>query len=555
MIRLVLSELDFDYELQALVCSFFSGWRCHVSVLEDVSSMFGDDGGLKNVCFPLLIAIYLGRERICAKVVSNDGYSLHRSVEGLDANKDWHKLEGKKKHPYRTEYKNKLKKLIFCMIRDFPQKHLPEDMVKNIPAWGTMTGVRPTKIVMNELFNGKGLEDIQEDLDNVYCCSEEKSKLCMQIAVTEKDILEAVDYKNGFSLYVGIPFCPTTCTYCSFTSYPMERYGGLVNEYLNALEAEIRETSKIYPDRKLTSVYIGGGTPTALSAGQLDRLLSVICDSFPVSGCDEFTVEAGRPDSITREKLSVLYGYGVNRISVNPQTMQLKTLRLIGREHTPEQIVECFNLAREIGFSNINMDLIIGLPGEEAGDFKDTLSRIGSLKPDSLTIHSLVVKRGSKLRELLEENASQIDNNLYFKGMETDNKCELQYKKDKVMTLKNRNGRKYIISEMLNMAKRFAAKQGYRPYYMYRQKNAAGHAGSSGQENIGFSLPGKESLYNILIMEEMQTILACGAGASTKLYDDGLKQVRRIENVKNVMDYIKRIDGICEKKHRLYNDI
>ena len=429
MIRLVLSELDFDYELQALVCSFFSGFKCHVEILEGMHEIITqeedfaesvikkcgfDDGGDS-----LLVAVYLGGERICAAVTAG-GYSLCRNEKDLDGNRDWHKLEGKKKHPYRTEYKNKLKRLVFNILKDFPEKHLPEGAVRTVPVWGTMTGVRPTKIIMSELLKGEKPEDMRRTLDAEYCCSKDKAELGMKIAEKEKHVLETVDYENEYSLYVGIPFCPSTCMYCSFTSYPMDRYGNFADDYLRALASEIKAASEVYPDRNITSIYIGGGTPTALTAEQLDGLLFNICRYFNVLGCREFTVEAGRPDSITKEKLTVLAKYGVDRISINPQTMQLKTLEFIGRKHTPKQVVESFLMAREMGFSNINMDLIIGLPGEDIHDFENTLGQIEKLRPESLTVHSLVVKRGSKLRELLEEQdgchtAAGMD---YKKGME-----------------------------------------------------------------------------------------------------------------------------------------
>ena len=275
--------------------------------------------------------------------------------------------------------------------------------------------------------------------------------------------------------------------------------------------------------KKLTSVYIGGGTPTALTDRQLYRLLSFISDNFPLGRCYEFTVEAGRPDSITASKLKVLKDFGVKRISVNPQTMKQSTLELIGRKHTVKQTIEAFNMARENGFDNINMDLIIGLPEETPKDFHDTLSQIESLNPDSLTIHSLVVKRASRLGITLDD-------------CKTDT-ADIE-----------RMAGSMCIDKMLDIGQKFAYSHGYKPYYMYRQKNKAGHFGSSGQENIGYAREGKEGLYNILIMEEKQTILAAGAGASTKIYHKGLGQVSRIENVKNVNDYILRVDEMIARK-------
>ncbi|MDE6567606.1 MAG: coproporphyrinogen dehydrogenase HemZ, partial [Lachnospiraceae bacterium] len=274
-------------------------------------------------------------------------------------------------------------------------------------------------------------------------------------------------------------------------------------------------------------IYIGGGTPTTLSAEQLRELILHVKSCYPVSENCEFTVEAGRPDSITREKLMALREQGLDRISVNPQTMQQKTLDLIGRRHTVGETEEAFRLARELEFSNINMDLIIGLPGETVSDFQDTLNRIQALDPDSITIHSLVIKRASRLRSVLEEQAAAAG-----KSVE-----ELE------------RGRGEQMEQMLLLGEKFAMEHGYKPYYMYRQKNSAGHAGSTGQENIGFARPGSECLYNILIMEEKQTIVAVGAGASTKLYHSDLGQVSRVENVKSITDYIDRVEEMVNRKY------
>lgn len=252
-----------------------------------------------------------------------------------------------------------------------------------------------------------------------------------------------------------------------------------------SVKKEMAAVAEQCRDHPLTSIYMGGGTPTALTASQLDELLFCLYELFSVSRSLEFTVEAGRPDSITREKLKVLRKYGVERISVNPQTMQQRTLEVIGRQHTVEDVKRAFLQAREAGFTNINMDFIIGLPGETPEDFEDTLRQAGELAPDSITVHSLVVKRASKLRSLLEEGGNFLEQERIIEGK---------------------------MEKMLALSQQFAKSRGYLPYYMYRQKNSAGHFGSSGQENIGYAKKGSECLYNILIMEEMQTIVAVGAG-------------------------------------------
>lgn len=514
MIKIVLSERDFDYEIQALVNSFFPGQTSRI-VVEGTDTAAGTE--------KLIVGVRMSQTEISVWYDFN-GQRVEKSRQ-ISGEQDFHKYEGKTAHPYRTKYKNQLKKLLFQLLSDIDRSKLPEEISLCIPVWGTMTGVRPAKIPMSELLAGKSREEIKKALLQEYQCTEQKAELCMEVARKEADLLQKTDYKNGYSLYIGIPFCPTTCMYCSFTSYPLSRFEHLIPTYLEALKKEIAYCGELYRGGKLSSIYIGGGTPTTLSAVQLKDLICWVKKYFPVKDAYEFTVEAGRPDSITREKLLVLKEAGVERISVNPQTMQDKTLKLIGRQHTVAQTKEVFQMAREVGFANINMDLIIGLPGESVEDFADTLCQVKQLNPDSLTIHSLVVKRASRLREIMD-NCGEV--------------LEVE--------------RAWKMEQMLALGEEYARENGYLPYYMYRQKNSAGYAGSSGQENIGFSREGKECLYNILIMEEKQTILAVGAGASTKRYDSVKNMVSRVENVKSVTDYIERIDEMLERKHFLKGD-
>ena len=281
---------------------------------------------------------------------------------------------------------------------------------KRLP-WGTLTGIRPVKIPMSMLEEGKGEEEIRDYMRSTYFISRQKEQLAIEIARREKALLEKLHYENGCSLYIGIPFCPTTCLYCSFTSYPIVSWKKRVGEYLDALEKEIDFTAEIYADKVLDTIYIGGGTPTTLEPSELDRLLVKLHESFDLSGLKEFTVEAGRADSITPEKLKVLKDQGVTRISVNPQTMKQETLDLIGRKHTVTQVREAFAMAREAGFSNINMDIILGLPGEEPADVRRTMEEIEKLGPDSLTVHSLAIKRASRLSQWIIENGISALNN------------------------------------------------------------------------------------------------------------------------------------------------
>lgn len=397
---------------------------------------------------------------------------------------------------------------------------LSAQLNKTLP-WGYLTGVRPSKIAYTLLEKGADREQILEEFTKKHLVSEKKAQLALQVAQTEKSILEKMDYKNGYSLYIGIPFCPTTCLYCSFTSYSLAAYQSKVQPYLEALLKEMKYVSEAMRGRRLDTVYFGGGTPTTLSAGQLDMLLTELERQFDLSACRELTVEAGRPDSITYEKLCVLKAHHVDRISINPQTMNQQTLDLIGRRHTVEQIEEAFALAGKAGLDNINMDMILGLPGENKEMVQHTLEKIKALAPESLTVHSLAIKRAAALNIWREK----------YLDLQMDNS-----------------------DEIVSMAADYAHQMGHQPYYMYRQKNMAGNF-----ENVGYSKPGLECIYNILIMEEKQTIIAMGAGASTKIVFQNETEggqagrIERIENVKDVTNYIQRIDEMIERKRKFFS--
>lgn len=401
----------------------------------------------------------------------------------------------------KKEYRNKLKRMLYHGLSTITHKELP---------WGTLTGVRPTKIAFERLENHVTKTEIMAYMKMEYLCSDEKIKTSLQVAERELQLLQKMDYKNGYSVYIGIPFCPSTCLYCSFTSYSLDRFGDVVEQYLQALYQEISYAATCYQDRKLTTIYLGGGTPTTLTEGQLDQLLTHIDKSFDFTHVMEYTVEAGRPDSITADKLKVLKNHGVSRISINPQTMRQRTLDIIGRRHSVEQVTQAFHLARELGHDNINMDIIIGLPGENKEDVAYTLQEIDKLKPDSLTVHTLALKRAARL-----------------------NIEKTQYQD---MTPKD-------TIDMLDLTIDYAKKSGYLPYYLYRQKNMADNL-----ENIGYAQYGKEGLYNILIMEEKQTILALGAGALSKFVFHDENRIERVENVKSLKDYIERIDEMIKRK-------
>ena len=403
--------------------------------------------------------------------------------------------------------KNVIKKLFYQMLVGRTGHELP---------WGSLTGIRPTKIALSRLEDGWKEDDIRRFMKETYMTSDEKINLSVEIAAREKRLMEPINYDSGYSLYVGIPFCPTTCLYCSFTSYPISKWKGRTGLYLEALFKELEYTAEKMKGRPLDTIYFGGGTPTSLPAEDIDAILCKLEQLFDIKNVLEFTVEAGRPDSITEEKLKVLASHGISRISINPQTMNQKTLDLIGRRHTVENVKEKFHIARELGFDNINMDLIMGLPGEDLDDVKHTLEEIEALKPDSLTVHSLAIKRAARLNMFKEEYADLKINNT---------------------------------PEMIALSEACARRMGMEPYYLYRQKNMAGNF-----ENVGYSLPGKACLYNILIMEELATIVACGAGTTTKVVFPSENRRERCENVKEVEQYISRIDEMIGRKEKILNE-
>ena len=291
-------------------------------------------------------------------------------------------------HELRKANKDGLKYVLYNVLVKLTGRTLP---------WGNLTGIRPAKLAMGMIESGMKNTEIAQVMRDHYLVSAKKTALAITIANRERALLQDIDYEHGYSLYVGIPFCPSICLYCSFSSYPLKIWHKRVDEYLDALCLEIQETAKMMKNYKLDTIYIGGGTPTTLEPDQLRRLLDQLGESFGFDGLVEFTIEAGRPDSITREKLEAIREYPVTRISVNPQTMNQKTLEIIGRRHTVAQTIEAFQLARELDYNNINMDLIVGLPGEDISMVRNTLDKIKELSPDSLTVHSLAVKRAARL--------------------------------------------------------------------------------------------------------------------------------------------------------------
>lgn len=497
MIVVTLNEDKFAYDIHSLVKAFYP--EQDVKVFVEGEKELASDSGLPA------FFVHFETERITAgfgetgpagELTEQETYKtpapgLRKWSVSLDQTED------------RVHVKNELKKLLYRMLSEITKKELP---------WGTLTGIRPTKIAMQLLEQGKTENEVFSYMQDTYLASQEKAALSVGIAKYEQRILSGIHYEKGYSLYIGIPFCPTTCLYCSFTSFPICAWKKRVSEYLDALDREIDFVREACRDRILDSVYIGGGTPTTLEADELERLLSRVKSAFDWTHVLEFTVEAGRADSITREKLRVLKKYGVTRISVNPQTMNQRTLRLIGRQHTVEQVADAFYMAREEGFDNINMDLILGLPGENEEDVAYTIERVKEMNPDSLTVHSLAVKRASRLSQWIIENG--------------------------ISTLHNTDG-------TMKIAAAGAYALGMEPYYLYRQKNMSGNF-----ENVGYAKPGKAGIYNILIMEEKESILALGAGTISKVvFPDG--RIERCDSVKDVALYIEKVDEMIMRKRRL----
>jgi len=418
---------------------------------------------------------------------------------------------GKLYSEYSVEIKNDDIKEIKRCIKLSIYKAVKKIININLP-WGILTGIRPAKRVVDMWESGYNDEQIFNELKEKYLVSENKIKLVLNVAHSEEDIIKN-NSSNKIGLYIGIPFCPSRCLYCSFTSYSLLQYSNKVDIYLDCLEKEFLLMADKLDKCELESIYIGGGTPTSLNEKQLDRLLKCVNKYFkkPV----EYTVEAGRPDTITKEKLKLLYDYGVSRISINPQTLNDKTLNIIGRKHTVKEFINAFYMAREIGHKNINTDLILGLPDESAEDVENTLKGICNLNPESVTIHTLAVKRASRLKENF---------------------------KDYDMTKAN------DIENMLNIAAYYTNKMNMLPYYMYRQKNMIGNF-----ENVGYCKKGFECIYNVQIMEEKQTIIALGAGGSTKFVEPVTNRIQRVFNVKSVDDYIIRIDEMLQRKIDFFN--
>ena len=379
------------------------------------------------------------------------------------------------------------------------------------PAWGSLTGVRPTRLIYEQLEHGCSLEDARRNLIRDFDVQSDKADLLTETVRTQLALPGPDD--RWMDVYIGIPFCTTRCTYCSFSSGELGK-GTLVEPYLTALDREMAAGSLLLraSGKRLRALYVGGGTPTSLNADQLRRFLGSVLKSFPDAA--EYTVEAGRPDTLNKEKLAVLHDAGIGRISINPQTMNDRTLQVIGRAHTALQTREAYAMARSIGFRHINMDVIAGLPGEDLSDFARTMEAAVELSPESLTVHALAIKRSSRLH--LDQYPLPDER---------------------------------IAAAMTAMGRETARRMGLIPYYLYRQKQMAG-----AQENVGYALPGHACLYNVDIMEEQTHILAFGAGGISKRIYPEEGHIGRAPNVSNIDQYIVRVDEMIERKRDLFLD-
>ncbi|MCA1202731.1 coproporphyrinogen III oxidase [Priestia flexa] len=448
----------------------------------------------------------------------NEQISAHIALKARDHDKVY-KEELTKPNLVGLSEKEQFKQVKNVVLRVFLS--VLQEYTNIVQKWGVLTGIRPTKLLHMKLQAGKTKEEAHQELKEQYLITDDKIQLMQDIVDRQLAAVPDLHELSGeVSIYIGIPFCPTKCAYCTFPAYAINGRQGSVNSFLGGLHYEIREIGKWLKENniKITTVYYGGGTPTSITAEEMDMLYEEMYESLPdVKNIREITVEAGRPDTITADKLKVLQKWNIDRISVNPQSYTQETLKAIGRHHTVEETIEKFHLSREMNMNNINMDLIIGLPNEGVTEFSHTLKESQKLLPESLTVHTLSFKRASEM---------------------TQNK-----RKYKVAD-------RYEISQMMDMATEWTKENGYKPYYLYRQKNILGNL-----ENVGYAFPGQESIYNIMIMEEKQTIIGLGCGASSKFVHPKTGVITRFANPKDPKSYNDGFKHYTEEKIKILTDL
>lgn len=480
---LIFSGNSFKYELEAICKLFFP--------VETFEFLFADDNP-DNGIIPR--GDYCFSTRITGQ--KSTMLSVFASVDGATASE--YERICNDRQDYEDDCEFILSRLLFKCLSKLTGRH---------PEWGILTGVRPVKQINKLRAKGLGYEQLSAFLKTEYLVSEDKARIGYETAVNQDKIISAMP-ERSYSLYVSIPFCPTRCSYCSFVSSTVSGFKKLMPEYVDKLCEEIEYTANLVNGSNFTldTVYFGGGTPTSLESDDLERIMKTILECFDLSRLREYTVEAGRPDTITIKKLKTIKRYGADRVSVNPQTIHDDVLEAIGRKHTAQQFYEGYSLARSVGFDAVNVDLIAGLPKDTFNGFKESLQSVLTLQPENITVHALSIKRASDL----------------MKNYDTANPSE--------------------VAKMISYANNVLLDAGYKPYYLYRQKNQLDN-----QENIGWSRDGYEGVYNINIMEEIQSIIAVGAGATTKIVDGGFE---RFFNPKYPLDYIKGFDTVLERKSR-----
>jgi len=394
-----------------------------------------------------------------------------------------------------------IKRQLFLFLRKITGKELP---------WGTLTGIRPVKIAHSLLIKGQNQDQVKNSLAKDYFITEKKAGKLVDLAKLEIDVMYPINKRKAV-LYVGIPFCPTRCSYCSFISSTVNNRE-LLNAYLLALGREIDELGAYLDENciEISNIYVGGGTPSVLNPSEIEKMFEHIYKHISRRKSMEITFEAGRPDTVTKEKLKVLHEMGVNRISINPQTLNEDTLKAIGRNHTAKQFFESMELARSIGMDNINTDLILGLANETTKDVEYSVRKVMELSPENITIHNLSIKKSSTIKGNLEDFSFTIDS---------------------------------LVGEMNDISEQMLMENAYHPYYLYRQQYTQGNL-----ENTGYTLPGKEGIYNISIMSEKTSVIGIGAGSSGKLFYPEIDLLDRMETVKDIKTYIDTIDQICERK-------
>ncbi len=495
-LNILIKGLDetFEYQLQLIANLFFEQCTLNVNELDqpDLIGFFTINDDEKIVVSTKLVDLKTDQE-----------YIIHHEKKSqfTSGTKEWEK---ERRHAASYAFLSALQQLTGIVQK-----------------WGTLTGIRPTKLLHNQLKQKITKEEAHSFLKTNYMIHQEKIDLMQTIVDTQlRAIPDLFSLQDEVSIYIGIPYCPTKCAYCTFPAYAIQGRQSSVSSFLSGLHYEIREIGKWLKENgiNITTVYFGGGTPTSITAEEMDVLYDELYNAFPnMESVREVTVEAGRPDTITVDKLNVLKKWNIDRISINPQSYIQETLKAIGRHHTVEETVEKFKLAREMGMNNINMDLIIGLPGEGLKEFEYTLSETEKLMPESLTIHTLSFKRASEM---------------------TQNK-----EKYKVAD-------RLEVERMMNLASKWTKDNNYTPYYLYRQKNILGNL-----ENIGYSQPGRESLYNIIIMEEQQTIIGLGCGAASKLVHPETRKITRFANPKDPKTYNERFMHYTTEKIRLLTEL